>query len=287
MRVTWIVVFSVVVTAAAMRVVYGSVDLVGPGIAVACSFLGATFTLGRVARLQILMERQRSALQLANDDLSRFARTVAHDLKGPLAGVIGWSDVASDMAPPDHADLRAALDDIRQSAIDAAEVVDGLLALALARSDEIEILPVQPLEALTRAEKRIRSLLTHHSAHVDVVDSAPFVLAHPVALEAVWANLLSNAVKYGGRPAEVRVTSSVRRGAVRFDVADNGGGVAAGFDPFGEFEADPNHAWSHGLGLPIARHLVERFGGSIGHEPNPSGGTIFWFELPLAQQVTS
>lgn len=296
-RVLILVVLSTIVTIGIVWLAYGTVDVTGPAIAFFSSLFGSSFTLGRVARYQILLERGadhlaatnaeltrvNSALEAQNEDLTMFARTVAHDLKGPLSGVVGWTDYAilqvDEVASPD---VWEALADIRVSSLDAIQVVDGILALAMAHGDLLDPVSVDPRVTLERAVERVRQLAPNGPAVIEFFDAAPSVLAHPVALEAVWANLLSNAVKYGGDPPEISVTAEATPSTVRFGVTDNGPGVVEGSQPFGEFHVEQGSRWSHGLGLPITLHFVERFGGRIGHDPVPKGGTTFWFELPTA-----
>jgi two-component system, sensor histidine kinase and response regulator len=295
-RVLVIVACSVAVTVTVMLAAYGFVDVYGPLMGFLIPLVAASFALGKVANYQILLERQSAELAVANgaleernEDLTRFARTVAHDLKGPLSGIVGWSAYAVDIIDSDRQpDLAAALDDVRQSSLDAVDVVDGLLALALAHADRLDAVEVDPLAALQRAVERVKRLAPEGAITIEPSTDFPHVLGHPVALEAVWSNLLSNALKYGGQPPRVRVTIDMGSGAARFEVTDNGDGVADGVEPFGEFAASTEARWSHGLGLPITRHFVERFGGRIGHRPAADGGTTFWFELPTAAQpVTS
>jgi signal transduction histidine kinase len=295
-RVLIIVACSVAATVVVMLAAYGFVDVYGPLMGFLIPLVAASFALGKVAKYQILLERRTAeladlngVLEERNGDLTRFARTVAHDLKGPLSGIVGWSayavDVIDRQAQPD---LAAAIDDVRESSLDAIDVVDGLLALALAHADQVDAVEVDPLAALQRAVERVKRLAPDGSITIEPSTDFPHVLGHPVALEAVWSNLLSNALKYGGQPPRVRVTIDIGSGAARFEVTDNGDGVAQGVEPFGEFAASTEAKWSHGLGLPITRHFVERFGGRIGHRPARGGGTTFWFELPMvAQPVTS
>jgi two-component system sensor histidine kinase/response regulator len=296
-RVLFLVCVSTIVTIAIVWLAYGSVDLIGPAIAFFSALFGSAFTLGRVARYQILLERGADhlastneeltrvncALEAQNDDLTMFARTVAHDLKGPLSGVVGWTDYA--ILQVDEAtspDVWEALANIRVSSLDAIHVVDGILALAMAHGDLLDPVSVDPRLTLERAVERVRQLAPNGPAIIELFDDAPSVLAHPVALEAVWSNLLSNAVKYGGDPPMITVTADATPSTVRFGVTDNGPGVVEGSEPFGEFHVEQGSRWSHGLGLPITLHFVERFGGRIGHNPVPKGGTTFWFELPMA-----
>ena len=202
---------------------------------------------------------------------------------------MGWSAYAVDVVDADQQpDLAAAIDDVRESSLDAINVVDGLLALALAHADQLDPVAVDPLAALQRAVERVKRLAPEGTITIEPSAEFPQVLGHPVALEAVWSNLLSNALKYGGPPPWVRVTIDIGTGVARFEVTDNGDRVAEGVEPFGEFVASTEARWSHGLGLPITRHFVERFGGRIGHRPAVGGGTTFWFELSMAAQpVTS
>jgi CheY-like chemotaxis protein len=104
-------------------------------------------------------------------------------------------------------------------------------------------------------------------------------------------NLISNAIKFSPRGEEVRVTAHPTADTVLFSVADHGRGVPADkretiFERFGQVDAsDARDKGGFGLGLPIARSIVEQHGGSLWVDTEPGRGATFWFTLPRSSEA--
>ena len=104
-------------------------------------------------------------------------------------------------------------------------------------------------------------------------------------LQLVFANLLSNAIRHSPHGAAVRVRGAAANGAVRFEVSDQGPGIAPEqreviFEKFAQGARSPGGA---GLGLSIAREIVTAHGGAIGVDSEVGRGSTFWFTLPAGQ----
>jgi PAS domain S-box-containing protein len=221
-------------------------------------------------------------------------RIVAHDLRNPL-NTIGLSAGVLEAAIPkeDGAEVEAArrpLEIIRRSVARANRLIEDLLDVARVEAGQLTI-ERRPVSATALLEE----VLDLHRSLADEKDltlagewpaSLPQVAGDHDRLIQVFANLLGNAIKYtppGGR-IEVRA-HPVGREAVRFEVSDNGPGIPPEdlphlFDPFWQARRGP--AGGAGLGLGIARGIVEALGGRIGVESRVGGGTTFWFEIPRA-----
>jgi signal transduction histidine kinase len=102
----------------------------------------------------------------------------------------------------------------------------------------------------------------------------------------VLGNLLTNARKYGGAGGSLRVQVTAQGDNVRIEIADRGPGISAAeqqhvFDRFYRAgTAGASRVGGSGLGLAVAREIVERLGGQIGVKSPPDGGARFWVELP-------
>lgn len=105
-------------------------------------------------------------------------------------------------------------------------------------------------------------------------------------LRQVMQNLVENAVKYSSAGGEVRVVASAFDGLIRVDVEDDGPGIAFEdreliFEKFGRSSTGGSTKPGTGLGLFIARSIVEAHGGSVEVESSPGTGSVFTLELPL------
>ncbi|GCD90811.1 response regulator [Nocardioides sp. LS1] len=250
-------------------------------------------------QLGFVAERERAerALAAARDGAmeasrqkSEFLATMSHEIRTPLNGVIGLNDLllrtdlTSDqlrLASGVQVASRALLSVIND-VLDFSKIEAGKLELE--RLD-FEVRPVFDQVASVLAETaRRKGLELMVSCHPDV----PEVLAgDPTRLAQVLTNLGSNAVKFTEQgEVFIRATADLPvdgRTVLRIEVSDTGVGVgdtdvATLFDPFTQADASTTRIYGGtGLGLAISREIVEALGGTIGLEPNPDGGTLFWF----------
>ncbi len=232
---------------------------------------------------QRVRERTRE-LEEANRELEAFSRTVAHDLRGPLTGLRGYSMLLLEQLGPSldarHAGSLRSIDLLAKR---MGSLIDDLLRFAqvgrrpLAKSDT-------DLSALAQlvAEVAVRS--AGGTARVEV---APGMRAtcDAALLRVVLENLLGNAVKYASRvPApRIRVFERDVEGTRRFCVHDNGAGfpperAAELFQPFKRLHTQDEFEGT-GLGLATVARIVERHGGAVWAEGRPGQGATFSFAL--------
>jgi two-component system sensor histidine kinase BaeS len=292
------------------------------GVAAVVASLGGLWVAGRVARpIQRLEEAaaavaggdlsQRSGLAARNDELGdlgrsfdgmatalergeedrrRFMQDAVHELRTPLAVVEATTSAVLDgVYAHDDEHLRT----IRDQARLLSRIVDDLRTISLAEGGQLDLSP-EPIDVagiLTIAARDVeaRAAASGSAVAVDPVAADLAVVADGDRVRQVLAALLDNALRH--TPTDGRVVlaaRSVAGGAVRIEVRDTGPGIAAEdlprvFDRL--YQADPardRRTGSSGLGLAIARALVEAQGGRVGAETAPEGGALVWMELPGA-----
>ncbi len=244
----------------------------------------ASIALENAYQYQQLL-KANAQLQTANKELEAFGHTVAHDLKGPLATVIGSAEFLkfTDGSWPQE-DLAELTTIISESARKMLGIIDGLLLLATVDRTEVEIDTVDMKGAFGEARSRLENMMAENEAEVIVTTELPDCLAFRPWVEQVWTNLLSNAVKYGGQPPKIEVRAEVEAdGMVRYWVKDSGHGLTKKqqmrlFQPFTRFH--DKSVSGHGLGLSIVRRIIERLGGETGVESEAGHGSAFYFTLP-------
>ncbi|HEU5038434.1 MAG TPA: response regulator [Nocardioides sp.] len=249
--------------------------------------------LGRVAereRAQRELADARDGALAASRQKSEFLATMSHEIRTPLNGVIGLNDLLL-RTQLDADQLRLAsgvqvasraLLSVINDVLDFSKIEAGKLELE--RLD-FEVRPVFDQVASVLAETaRAQGLELMVSCHPDV----PEVLAgDPTRLAQVLTNLGSNAVKFTAE-GEVMIRATAEptddgRTRLRVAVADTGVGVPEVdvdtlFEAFTQADASTTRRFGGtGLGLAISKEIVGALGGEIGLEPNPGGGSIFWF----------
>jgi PAS domain S-box-containing protein len=240
---------------------------------------GVTVILQDVTRLRRFDELK--------DDL---VATVAHEFRTPLTSLrmaihLVLEGVAGPLSEKQGDLLFAARDDCQR----LQRTVDELLDLARIQSGKLSMQP-RPL----RAADLVHQAIELHRAQADekqVTLTADVglgldqVMADPQRVQLVLSNLLGNAIRHSPDGARVAVTVAPQGGEVRFAVTDAGEGIpteyqAAVFERF--FRVPGARSGAAGLGLPLAKEVVESHGGRIGVESKVGQGSAFWFTLPSA-----
>ncbi len=221
--------------------------------------------------------------------LGELADTLAHDLRSPLTLMAGYAQTAlSSMEDGDAETLRACLEGMERAARRGLGYLDSLLSFARAERCKPDLKPVDPKEVISEVLKELEARIRSSGATIRVIEPFPVVRADPVHLHQIFVNLLDNALKHGrvedGIPW-VEVGAECHGDEAVFYVRDHGPGIPEDlreeiFAPFRRFSERGEPGL--GIGLSTARRLVELAGGRIWMEPNPSGGSIFRFSLPLA-----
>ena len=290
--------FSVLLTAG-LSYLFNDFSLYGLGIAAICGTVLPYWTSTIVYSYQdqlgeknLALERIASELQESNDqleasnaDLEAYAHTVAHDLKNPLAIVMG----AMDLLVKQHGDLpsetrQELLDMVNISSLKMNDIINALLLLASLREENITLEPIEMAPIFSEAQDRVRNMIDSQQVDIVVPETWPASLGIPSWVEAVWTNYLSNAIKYGGNPARVEVgaTAVNDNGEIQFWIKDNGKGLSPEEQGklFSQFERLGHETMTsiegHGLGLTIVQRIVNKLHGQVGVESNDSGSTFFF-----------
>ncbi|GAB4209359.1 MAG: hypothetical protein OHK0022_40300 [Roseiflexaceae bacterium] len=245
--------------------------------------------IGERRQAEAALQRYAEELKVQNAELEAFAHTVAHDLKNPLASVVGFSQMLQyNLAAMDADQIQSQLDLIVKTGFKMKAIINELLLLARVRS--LEAVPIKPLpmsKVVSEIEMRLYSMIQETQATIIKPDFWPPALGYAPWVEEVWVNYVSNAIKYGGSPPQITLGyDAPEQGVVRFWVRDNGPGLTYEqqiqlFTPFTRLHE--GRAQGHGLGLSIVQRIVKRLGGDIGVRSVPGQGSTFFFTLPAPE----
>jgi len=236
--------------------------------------------------LERRVQERTAELERSNAELQQFAYVASHDLQEPLRTVSG----AVTRLARRHEDkldeqgrefVRFALEGTARM----QQLIEDLLSVSRVGSRGQELKPVSADAALDRALLGLQASLAESGAQVER-EPLPRVLGDESQLAQLFQNLLGNAVKFrGAQPPRIRVSARKEGDHAVVSVVDNGIGI----DPkhkervFVIFQRlDPGKPGT-GIGLAIAKKIVERHGGRIWVEPAPGGGSAFSFTLRLAE----
>ncbi len=234
-------------------------------------------------------EARRIEIEQLNGELERFNYSVAHDLRGPLRGIAGFSQaLREDCEAEISEDGKRYLDRIQGSVEKMDILIGDLLRYASIGRQELQLRPVALEDVLRMTTAFMEAEIRQKDAEVVVPASLPKVLGDPTLLQVVFQNLIGNGIKFVAPGVRPRVEITATRGPdlrVVVHITDNGLGIPqeSRGKVFGIFERFHAGYEGTGIGLPIVHRSVERLNGKVGVEPSPNGtGTRFWIELPSA-----
>jgi two-component system sensor histidine kinase KdpD len=243
-----------------------------------------------IERVNLVEDVEQTRRSMATEKLrSALLTSISHDLKTPLAAVLGSAGALRDLTGLSPAERTELLSTIIEEAERLNRFIANLLDMMKLESGAVH--PNSALHdvddivgsALRRAEK----ILAEHKIEVVLAPDLPMVEVDPVLLEQVLFNLLDNASKYAPAGTMVRICGKRFHDKLRVQIKDAGEGIPPGeaehiFDRFHRAQKGDQVRAGTGLGLTISRGFIEAMGGTItaGNRIDRSGA-VFTLELPV------
>ena len=235
-------------------------------------------------------QEARAFAEAASRVKDEFLATLSHELRTPLTAIIGWAHLLKD-GQLAHDEIGKAVDTIIRNANAQNQIIDELLDVSriVTGKLQLDLKPVEIGSVVKAAIETVTPAANAKSILIQLIQdpAGSVIVGDPDRLQQVFWNLLSNAVKFTPKNGRVQVTVQSIGSRVEVAVADTGAGIDAAFMPyvFNRFsQRDSSSTRSVrglGLGLAIARQLVELHGGSIHAEsPGIGLGSTFTVKLP-------
>jgi signal transduction histidine kinase len=235
--------------------------------------------------------RKNEELEKANQEKNLFLGIVAHDLRNPLTVITADCDYLLLYKSEFKEKQVKFISAIKKSGDFMLRLVDDLLAVAKIEAGKLQLdLKEADLHALVRYNLELHSLLAEHrqiSLSLSFRGSLPKLKIDPAKIEQVLNNLISNAIKFSPSGTTIDVAVVKQDNTVVVAVRDQGSGIPADdlnklFKPFGRTRVKSiTGEQSTGLGLMIARRIIEGHQGKIWVESEVGKGSTFSFSLPL------
>ncbi|MEO7456901.1 MAG: ATP-binding protein [Gemmatimonadaceae bacterium] len=249
----------------------------------------AAHVAGRAA-LALVNANLYEAAQRASRSRDEVLAVVSHDLRNPLSTIAMCASALADPLPPSTADVRSMADIIRQSSDWAQRIIRDLLDVTSLEAGRLSLRrePVDPGSIVTASVALFATQAAAAGVHLRTHAEAdlPNIDADAERLLQVIFNLLGNALKFTSRDGSVTIDVSCEdpADAVRFRVTDTGAGIPAEhlphlFDRYWQLRR--THRGGAGLGLAIAKGIVQAHGGTIAVTSTPGEGSVFAFTIPV------
>jgi PAS domain S-box-containing protein len=249
---------------------------------------GKVIGASKIARDITEAKKRDAELRRSNAELEQFAYVASHDLQEPLRMVVNYTELLGQR-------YRGQLDEKAEKyihyATDGARRMQRLVSdlLSFSRVGSGGKLPVRVAtgEVARSVVAALQAVVTEHSATIEI-GPLPDVMADEIQLGQVFQNLIANALKFRSEaPPRITISAESSGGFVRLAVADNGQGLEMRYAPrifqmFQRLHPIGKYPGS-GIGLAIAKRIVERHGGTISVESELGRGSTFFFTMPAAK----
>ncbi|MHB8126182.1 MAG: sensor histidine kinase [Desulfitobacteriaceae bacterium] len=232
----------------------------------------------------------------ASQAKSQFLSNMSHELRTPLNAILGFAQLLQiDPAVPLNESQEQNVQEIIKAGNHLVVLINEVLDLAKIESGKFSV-TVEPVQ-LNLIMEETQALIQPQAAKKKIkiitgnTSIDKFVLADRMRLKQVLLNLLSNAIKFNRENGEVKFYYEQEDKIIRINIKDNGYGIPgrdldAIFDPFYRVSDTSNIVEGTGIGLAVAKQLMQQMEGSIGVDSEVGIGSHFWVELQTAEKPT-
>jgi signal transduction histidine kinase len=243
------------------------------------------------ARQMQMAEQAHRELARVHDELSA---VIAHDLRSPVSTILLQVEALAAQTGDRISVSRPILERLRRCAQRVSQMTNDLLDVSRIELERLTLdrQPLAPVAALESLLAQMSPLLTDHPVSLEVQGTSPPIWADPGRFEQVLTNLIENAAKYSGPGAPIRIVVDNADGGALITVEDHGAGIAPEdlprlFDRFYQAARARAQKSGLGLGLYIAKGLVEAHGGRIWVESQLGQGSRFHLWLPCGDDMSA
>lgn len=248
-------------------------------------------TIQKKMEQSLILSKEES--EKANKAKSQFLSNMSHELRTPLNAILGFSQILElDTESPLTPCQKESVNEISNAGNHLLELINEVLDLSKIEAGKmsISIESVQIKPIMEESISIIKPFADRYGIEIttsEIINSNDFVSADHTRLKQVLLNLLTNAVKYNKTNGSVKFYYDKNGDNYRFHVVDTGIGLSSSeldliFKPFNRLNRDNNAIEGTGIGLTVAKQLVELMNGKISVESIKGSGSHFWIELPSA-----
>jgi PAS domain S-box-containing protein len=245
-----------------------------------------------------LVLRDVSETETMHRLVGEFLANITHEFRTPLSALAASAELLLDQAPTlSRQELGELLGALHLSILRLQTLIDNLLESARLEAGRFDVYPhVADLgQIIADATHIMQPLLAKYDQRLvlELPATIPSARVDSRRTVQVLVNLLSNAIRYSPDDTEITIGVSAADSWARIIVADRGPGVPEGYqsDLFRPFvhpaPQDSESRHGAGLGLSVAKAIIEAHGGEVGVEDRPGGGSVFWFTLPLVDDYAT
>jgi PAS domain S-box-containing protein len=237
----------------------------------------------------IELESATVVAEKANRSKSDFLSSMSHELRSPLNAILGFAQLMKSETPPPPPNQLESIGQILQAGWHLLTLINEILDLAKIEAGKLSLSPesVTLAEVLTECHGMVEVEAARRGINMQFPAFAVSCIVHAdrTRLKQILLNLLSNAIKYNRERGSVEVNHVITtNGQIRVSIRDTGAGLspelqAQLFQPFNRLGQEGAGQEGTGIGLVVAKQLVELLGGTIGMQSQVGVGSTFWIDL--------
>lgn len=231
--------------------------------------------------------KEKELEQLKDD----FFSTISHELRTPLFSIQGFAQIMQEEPPLDRDTQKEFLHTIQRQAMQLGEMVNNLLDISKLEDGKLSLenKPVSIADVIHQTVLKLQGYAHQQNVTLapDISGAIPIIIGDSYRLEQVLTNLIGNAIKFSPTGETVRIAATLNQTKIQVDVHDNGIGIPPDSleNIFSRYYQVTNEsvrsAMGSGLGLHIAKQIVEAHGGRIWATSQEGQGSTFSFTLPI------
>lgn len=241
---------------------------------------------------RVVYEAQREAFLKCRMEeiMTQFVSNISHELRTPLTCIKGYVETLLDGAMTNEDTLRRFLSIINEETQRLERLINDLLDLSIMESRNIKMhleeIHIGPLVEDTTNFLAAAAERKNLTISTQIIDPVSTIYADEDRLQQVLMNLIDNAIKYTPQGGSIKISAKEDDGFVTVSVIDTGMGIPYQdqeriFERFYRVEKErTSSGGGRGLGLAIAKHIIDGHGGIIGVRSEPGNGSTFYFSLP-------
>lgn len=246
----------------------------------------------RVEQINANLQNANDELVRHNNELTQFSYAVSHNLRGPIARLLGLANILHvEKSVAESEDFPIIVKHIQQSAKDLDEIIKDLGQIVDIRNNVMQRTELIRWETEWQKTRGLLNLPDDFiNKHITIDFNSDFVHGVRMMVGSILYNLVSNAIKYQSpeRTLQIEIRTYSKNGHCILEVEDNGLGIdldAFGGDVFKMYKRFHMHKDGKGIGLYLVKTQVEALNGSIELRSKPNEGSVFKVRFPAIQSV--
>lgn len=229
----------------------------------------------------------------ANKAKSLFLSCMSHELRTPLNAILGFGQLLqrSENSLTDR-ERQDYIDEIMTAGHHLLRLIDDVLSLSRleTKGPASDIEPIDIIRIINACSDMLRPMAVKEqlTLRVKLPQTVILVMADATRVRQVLLNFISNAIKYNKPNGVIDIYAELKDHFLRINVRDSGQGIPADkqkdiFTPFSRLGNETSGIQGNGIGLAISKHLAESMNGQIGFSSQEDAGSVFWVDIPLAE----